>query len=986
MTVLNRQMFRPMQTQPNTPVTPLSSLVRRQFGTPPEGEIIDDVVLTEKMFKDSQGIGDKIGTYGKKIGSGILNALKFNPMKDLIEKTDSIIGTLNKMVSEQGIDPNKAAEIINIITTERRKPNPNLELLNDFYTQIVIGNQGYEQGYEEWKEDETRAEEFMDTPVEVERQMGSPPMGEQANANNVGIMEGFEQGASDEAMIQEGMIARDAIDKTDTYDELMRSIRGDDLTEDDRRQELAAIVGEKDAYETPDSVLALVQPVIQMLDMEESQQGIGATDQAQAMNMPIEQEEVVGIQETMAANGGLIKKYKSGTAHPDAGAEKGDWKDWFLNMGGRGLIGGNTVRPDPHSTRGDWLDWFLKTQERRDGGIVQHLAHGGPVQYFNEGTGDWGVDVQKYYDQSLPIYEQLLGGGYDKNQTIADILLQGVVPAAMGYASGDLTGPQAFGAGVQTSGKIMSTDLRAKTKHDQALKLAALQGAFAKEKSVSELDAALETARAKAAGGKGLNLGALIGDATSFNDMLIAKALNTTPEKLYEQHDLGTNFYIDTNEIVKWNKPDKTEVTDTYIVGTTAEIPETIAELGVTDTTYPPDTIVEVKEGAITVTHPTKKAYYDTDTSLVVWKTEKERDALNAKDAGRLTTITVGTKYKKLRKIVTEEDVAAAKEKGQILVEDKEITIDIPLSDKTKIDRLIREGWGIVQETFAIDPPEGSLPVIQDIAKGGIVHRGFGSAEAGEIAEPAVRYTEEQIPDLNLEQIEEFRKYYRVPLETPAARDDALALVSAGSNALNAIHELKTMLTKDMNLAGMPGQVIESFRNIYLTFDYLDNKILGDRVIDQEGDIYKFMDKEQIEEVKQLKEQIGDALADLRFMKGQTRMTPTKLIEKSQTQTDVTGFFMPPKVALQKLDAIADRLAKLTKEYTVMSGVYKQGLDKEKLSKEDYGEQYMQNLDNRLVNIDNLVTAIHAIQVGEGEQTQKSYTIEELQQIINQAQ
>ncbi len=189
-----------------------------------------------------------------------------------------------------------------------------------------------------------------------------------------------------------------------------------------------------------------------------------------------------------------------------------------------------------------------------------------------------------------------------------------------------------------------------------------------------------------------------------------------------------------------------------------------------------------------------------------------------------------------------------------------------------------------------------------------------------------------------------------------------------------------------MNLAGMPGQVIESFRNIYLTFDYLDNKVLGDRVIDQEGDIYKFMDKEQIEEVKQLKEQIGDALADLRFMKGQTRMTPTKLIEKSQTQTDVTGFFMPPKVALQKLDAIADRLAKLTKEYTVMSGVYKQGLDKEKLSKEDYGEQYMQNLDNRLVNIDNLVTAIHAIQVGEGEQTQKSYTIEELQQIINQAQ
>jgi len=65
-----------------------------------------------------------------------------------------------------------------------------------------------------------------------------------------------------------------------------------------------------------------------------------------------------------------------------------------------------------------------------------------------------------------------------------------------------------------------------------------------------------------------------------------------------------------------------------------------------------------------------------------------------------------------------------------------------------------------------------------------------------------------------------------------------------------------------------------------------------------------------------------------------------------------------------------------------MSGVYKQGLDKEKLSKKDYGKQYMQNLDNRLINIDNLVTAIHAIEVGEGEQKQTSYTIEELEQII----
>jgi hypothetical protein len=146
----------------------------------------------------------------------------------------------------------------------------------------------------------------------VSRQMGSPQMGEQANANNVGIMDGFEEEQVAQQVMGKGSAAKDQLDQASTYDELMQAIRGDNLTEHDRRQELAGIVGEDDAARTPDSVLALVQPVIQMLTTEESQQGIGATDQAQAMNIPVEQEEVVGIQETMAANGGLIRRYGHG--------------------------------------------------------------------------------------------------------------------------------------------------------------------------------------------------------------------------------------------------------------------------------------------------------------------------------------------------------------------------------------------------------------------------------------------------------------------------------------------------------------------------------------------------------------------------------------------------------------------------------------------------------------------------------------------------
>jgi hypothetical protein len=164
MAVLNRQMFR----QP-------FPVVRRQLGTPQEGETAVSQFNPRVSILNARAANTE-------------NLQGQNELTALIEKTNEIIGTLNKMVSEQGIPPNKAAEIINIITTERRKPNPNLELLDDFYNRIVIGNQGYGQGYEVWKEDETQAKEFMNTPMALERQMGSPPMGEQVNANNVGIM------------------------------------------------------------------------------------------------------------------------------------------------------------------------------------------------------------------------------------------------------------------------------------------------------------------------------------------------------------------------------------------------------------------------------------------------------------------------------------------------------------------------------------------------------------------------------------------------------------------------------------------------------------------------------------------------------------------------------------------------------------------------------------------------------------------------------
>ena len=141
------------------------------------------------------------------------------------------------------------------------------------------------------------------------RQQGSPMMGEQVDAGNVGILDGFsEQQAS--AMVQEGEQSRAQIDGAQDYDELMKSTRGDNASEEERRDELAQLVGEEDAQQTPDSVLALIQPVMQMLETEAAETGIA---QVEGQNMP---PEMMGTGIAQFAEGGAvlkIPKYSNGT-------------------------------------------------------------------------------------------------------------------------------------------------------------------------------------------------------------------------------------------------------------------------------------------------------------------------------------------------------------------------------------------------------------------------------------------------------------------------------------------------------------------------------------------------------------------------------------------------------------------------------------------------------------------------------------------------
>ena len=90
------------------------------------------------------------------------------------------------------------------------------------------------------------------------------------------------------------------LDQAQNYEEVIDSIRGDELPIEQRYQELAQFVGPNDAQQTPESVLAMVQPVIQMAAVDG---GIGGLA-AEQMNADVSGPMAEGIMSTIAMEGG----------------------------------------------------------------------------------------------------------------------------------------------------------------------------------------------------------------------------------------------------------------------------------------------------------------------------------------------------------------------------------------------------------------------------------------------------------------------------------------------------------------------------------------------------------------------------------------------------------------------------------------------------------------------------------------------------------
>ena len=104
-----------------------------------------------------------------------------------------------------------------------------------------------------------------------------------------------------------------SLDEAQNYEDVMNSMRGNQASVEERRQELAGVVGPGDAGQTPESVLTLVQPVMMLANVD---QGVGGLAQEQ-MTQPMEGPMAEGIMSTvpeppMEADGTVPVNFKYG--------------------------------------------------------------------------------------------------------------------------------------------------------------------------------------------------------------------------------------------------------------------------------------------------------------------------------------------------------------------------------------------------------------------------------------------------------------------------------------------------------------------------------------------------------------------------------------------------------------------------------------------------------------------------------------------------
>ncbi len=235
------------------------------------------------------------------------------------------------------------------------------------------------------------------------------------SAEGTGITSGLAEVA------QETQSLEKEIDAADDYAGVMNALRGDNKTIKERRSELATHVGSKDADATPESVLTLVQPTLNVLEV-------------------VEQE---------APEGGINSGMMQAPNQQQAMAR--------MAMGEQPVMRAEGTKEGGENLRGQTLPLNLSNLD-----LIKGL-----------------VPEPKGYDAYLKQYQETLGGdktGFELNPQIAMLnLAAAVANAPKGELLSSILAPETIKA---VSDPILQM-AQAKSKTEQAIKLKALEASQA---------------------------------------------------------------------------------------------------------------------------------------------------------------------------------------------------------------------------------------------------------------------------------------------------------------------------------------------------------------------------------------------------------------------------------------------------------------------------------------------------------------------------
>jgi hypothetical protein len=367
---------------------------------------------------------------------------------------------------------------------------------------------------------------------------------EEMPVDNVGIMQGFLEMMNEDDDLEEGdddLEAGIMLGRTpDSPEILMNNLRGDMRSIDARRDELADMVGYAAAAETPESVLAMLQPVL-------AQQGIGAMVPP-GMGLPPGPSPVSPVGAPNMPNVPNVPNMPSEMMAPMQP----------MPAGGIGDMAPGAMPPGPPPLQ---------------------MARGGDVQRFSQGSTPAAVtpaedaaffspetvrmarqvastyltprtttqtpfDLARETAAQQAVFKNIMGGAEQDDLSKSQLLLD-LASRAFGYAANvDDQGRPLRGSAfsrlagaTRTLPQTMSQFIAQKSKQDQAIKLAALQAAQKKE------ERGLETALAQ--------------DKTRFDfamEVLKAEAKKKNYELLSPEEARKLGLPLDRNQVYQREK------------------------------------------------------------------------------------------------------------------------------------------------------------------------------------------------------------------------------------------------------------------------------------------------------------------------------------------------------------------------------------------------------------------------------------------------